>query len=274
VSAVSEPLPSLAPHGRVTQLRVVRSEWTKLRSVRSTMWSFFAAVLMTIGFPVLFSFVVRSHWNHMAPQERADRHPLDIALVGVHVAQLAIGVLGVLVISAEYSTGMIRASLTAVPRRLPVLWAKAAVFGATTFVLSLASVLLAFFLSQTIFRSHHILQISFTHPGVARTVVCGAVFLMLMGLLALGLGTIVRNTAGGIAVFAGLLFVVPPLLLLLPSGWQDAITPYLPSSAGDSIVTLHPTGNSLSPWGGFFVLLAYVAVALLAAAVLLRRRDA
>jgi len=182
-------------------------------------------------------------------------------------------VLGVLVISAEYSTGMIRASLSAVPRRLPVLWAKAAVFGATTFVLSLASVLLAFFLSQTIFRSHHILQVSFTHPGVARTVVGGAVFLLLMGLLALGLGTIVRNTAGGIAVFAGLLFVVPPLMLLLPNGWQKAITPYLPSSAGDSIVTLHPTGNSLSPWGGFFVLLGYVAASLVLAAVLLRRRD-
>ncbi len=273
MSVVSEPLPALAPRGRVTQARVVRSEWTKLRSVRSTLWSFFAALLMTIGFPVLFSFVVRSHWSHMAPRERADRHPLDVALVGVHVAQLAIGVLGVLVISAEYSTGMIRASFTAVPRRLPVLWAKTMVFAAVTFVLMLPAVLLAFFLSQTIFRSHHILEISFTHPGVARTVIGGAVFLALIGVFALGLGAIVRNTAGGIAVFAGILFVVPPLLLLLPSSWQDAISPYLPSSAGDSILTLAPSGNSLSPWGGFFVLLGYAAAAIAVAAVLLRRRD-
>jgi ABC-2 type transport system permease protein len=261
------------PHGRVTLPRVLLSEWTKLRSVRSTMWSFFAALLMTIGFPVLFSFVVRSHWSHMSPREQADRHPLDVALVGTHIAQLAIGVLGVLVISAEYSTGMIRASMTAVPRRLPVLWAKTAVFAAVTFVLMLPAVLLAFFLSQTIFRAHHILEISFSHPGVARTVCAGAVYLALIGVFALGLGAIVRNTAGGIALFAGLLFVVPPLLLLLPSSWNDAISPYLPSNAGDSIVTLAPGSGSLSPWAGFFVLLGYAAASIAIAAGLLVRRD-
>lgn len=274
MTTVSAPLPSLEPRGRVTQARVIRSEWTKLISVRSTKWSFFAALLLTIGLPLLFSIVVRSHWDHMTPQDQADQHPLDFALVGVFVAQLAIGVLGVLVISSEYSTGMIRASLTAVPRRLPMLWGKAAVFAGATFGLMLPAVLAAFFLSQAIFRSKGILELSFSTPGVARTVICGAVYLMLMGLFALGLGTIVRNTAGGIAVFAGILFVIPPLMLLLPNNWQDAVSPYLPSNAGQSIITLHPTGNSLSPWAGFFVLLGEVAFALAVASVLLERRDA
>ena len=268
------PLPTLAPRGRLSLPRVMHSEWTKLRSVRSTMWSFFAALLITIGLPVLVSLVVSTHWDRMSAQDRASQHPLDFALVGVFVAQLAIGVLGVLVISSEYSTGMIRSSLTAVPKRLPMLWAKAAVFGAVTFALSLPAVLLAFFVSQLIFGSKSILQISLTDPGVARTLAGGAAYLVLIGLFALGLGTIIRNTAGGIAAFAAILFVVPPLLLLLPNSWQNAISPYLPSNAGNSLATLHPTGNSLSPWAGFFVLIAWVAAALLIASGLLRRRDA
>ena len=266
-------LPVSLPRARVTLPRVLLSEWTKLRSVRSTLWSFFAALVMTVGFPVLFSFVVRSHWSHMSPREQADRHPLDVALVGTHIAQLAIGVLGVLVISAEYSTGMIRASMTAVPRRLPVLWAKTAVFAVVTFVLLLPAVLLAFYLSQTIFRAHHILEISFTHPGVARTVVAGALYLALVGVFALGLGAIVRNTAGGIATFAGILFVIPPLLLLLPSSWDNAISPYLPSNAGESMFTLAPGSHSLSPWAGFAVFLGYAAASIAFAAALLLRRD-
>jgi ABC-2 type transport system permease protein len=274
VSSASAPLPALAPRGRMTQLRIVHSEWTKLRSVRSTKWSFFAALLLTIGLPLLFSLVVRSHWDSMSPQDQASQHPLDFALVGVVVAQLAIGVLGVLVITSEYSTGMIRSSLTAVPRRLPMLWAKAGVFSAVTLALSLPAVLIAFFVTQAIFGSKNILQISITDPGVARTLVGGAVYLTLIGLFALGLGTIIRNTAGGIAAFAAILFVVPPLMLLLPNSWQHRISPYLPSNAGNSLGTLHPTGNSLSPWAGFLVLVAWDLGALAVAAILLRQRDA
>ena len=273
MSALAGAPPALAGSGRVTQARVVVSEWTKLRSVRSTLWSFFTALLLTIGFPVLASFIVRSHWSHMNPGEQAHRHPLDIALVGVDIAQLAIGVLGVLVITGEYSTGMIRASFTAVPRRLPVLWAKTAVFAVTTFVLMLPAVMIAFFASQAIFRSHHILQISFSHPGVTRSVIGGALYLTVIGIFALALGSIVRNTAGGIAVFAGILFVLPPLMNVLPSSWNNAITPYLPSSAGRAVLTLVPDSNSLAPGPGFALFCGYAAAALALAAVLLRRRD-
>ena len=165
---------------------MVHSEWTKLRSLRSTLWSLLVAVVLTIGLPCIFAAVTANRWSHMSPHERLDRHPLEIATAGVNLSQLAIGVLGVLVISGEYSTGMIRASLGAVPKRLPVLWAKIVVFALTTFVLMLPAVLVSFFASQAILRSHHILQISFSHPGVARTVIGGALYLTAVGVFALG----------------------------------------------------------------------------------------
>ena len=133
MSAVA--VPAVSGRERVTQLRVIASEWTKLRSVRSTSWSLFAATVLTIGFPILASAVISAHWGHRSPSDRANFNPLDPALVGSQIAQLAIGVLGVLVITAEYSTGMIRASFTAVPKRLPVLWGKTIVFASITFAL-------------------------------------------------------------------------------------------------------------------------------------------
>jgi hypothetical protein len=266
-------LPRLSHSGRVTQARVALSEWTKLRSLRSTRWSLLAAILLTIGFPALFAAVTSSHWGSMSPGERASRHPLDIALAGVNVSQLAVAVLGVLVITGEYSTGMIRASFSAVPKRLPVLWGKTAVFGLVTFLLMLPSVLIAFYVSQAILSRHHILQTSLSQPGVARSVVGGSVFLVLVGIFALGIGAIVRNTAGGIATFAAIFFVIPPLMNVLPTSWNNAISKYLPSEAGRQIFSLTHDSTSLSPlWGGL-LFAGYCALAIAVAAVLLVRRD-
>jgi hypothetical protein len=261
-------LPRTAHTGRVTQARVVLSEWTKLHSLRSTRWSLLAGFLLTIALPVLFAAVTSSHWGSMSPHERADRHPLDIALAGVNLSQLAIAVLGVLIITGEYSTGMIRASFTAVPRRLPVLWAKTAVFAFVVFVLMVPPVLIAFFASQAILSRHHILQISISHPGVARSVVGGAV-----GIFALGIGAIVRNTAGGIAAFAGIFFVIPPLMNVLPTSWNNAISQYLPSEAGRQIFSLTHGAHSLAPWPGAALFVGYCVLVLAIAAVLLVRRD-
>jgi ABC-type transport system involved in multi-copper enzyme maturation permease subunit len=266
-------LPRLAHTGRVTQARVVLSELTKLRSVRSTRWSLGVAVLLTIGLPSLFAVVTSSHWGSMGPQERADRHPLEIALAGVDLSQLAIGVLGVLVITGEYSTGMIRASMTAVPRRLPVLWAKVGVYAAVSFALMLPSVLAAYLASQAILSRHHLLQTSLSAPGVLRAVVGGALYLTVVGAFTLGLGAILRNTAGATAAFAGIMFVIPPLLFVLPSSWNDAISPYLPSSAGRAVFSLTHGSDSLAPWPGFAIFCGYAAATLAVAAVLLRRRD-
>jgi ABC-2 type transport system permease protein len=266
-------IPRYTGTGKVAQLRVLASEWTKLHSLRSTRWSLLVAVVFTIGLPMLFATVVGTHWAHMNPHERANRHPLDVALAGVNLSQLAIAVLGILVITGEYTTGMIRASFTAVPKRLPVLWAKAIVYAAVTAVLMVPSVLIAFWGSQKILSHYHILQISFSHGGVARAVLGGAAYLTLLSIFALAVGAIVRNTAGGIAAFVALFFVIPPLMNVLPQSWNNAISPYLPSSAGRDIFTLTPGSHDLSPAAGFGLFALYTGFAVAVAAVLLLRRD-
>jgi ABC-type transport system involved in multi-copper enzyme maturation permease subunit len=210
----------------------------------------------------------------MGPNDRRHFHPLEPTFGGVQLAQLAIGVLGVLVITGEYSTGMIRASLTAVPKRLPVLWAKTAVYAVVSFALMVPSVLIAFFASQAILSKHDILQISFGHGGVARAVIGGAVYLALLAVLTVALGTIVRNTAGGIAVFAAIFFVIPPLLNILPTSWNNAISPYLPDAAGRAIFSLTHGAHDLAPGPGLALFAGYCALALALAAVVLVRRDA
>lgn len=273
MSAVAPAVPKLEPTGRVTFPRVLLAEWTKFRSVRSTAWSLGAGILLTIAFPVIFAFVISAHWGQMAPRERASHSPLEVALAGVNVAQLAIAVLGVLVISAEYSTGSIRSTFTAVPKRLPVLWAKLVDYAIVSFVLMVPAVIASFFASQAILARHDILQISFSAPGVARAMIGGAIYVMLVGVFALALGAIVRNTAGGIATFSGVFFVIPPLMNLLPLSWNNAISEWLPSEAGRQIFSLDHAPNTLTPLAGGLVFAGYCAVAIALAAVLLRRRD-
>ncbi len=273
MNATTPNVPKLEATGRVTFPRVLVSEWTKFRSVRSTAWSLGVGMLLTMGFPVLFAFVTSSHWGQMSAQDRASSSPLDIALAGVYVAQLAIAVLGVLVISAEYSTGSIRSTFTAVPKRLPVLWAKLLDYAVVSFVLMVPAVLVSFFASQAILSRHDILQVSFTAPGIARCMIGGALYVAMTGIFALALGAIVRNTAGGIATFAGIFFVIPPLMNLLPLSWNNAISQYLPSEAGRQVFALEHTAHTLTPLAGGLVFAGYCAVAIAIAAVLLRRRD-
>jgi ABC-2 type transport system permease protein len=270
VTAVAFPRTTAV--GRVTQGRVILSEWTKFRSVRSTRWSLLVATVLTIGFPILASIVISSHWGSRSPSDRAGFNGLDPALIGSQIAQLAIGVLGVLAITAEYSTGMIRATFTAVPKRLPVLWAKAFVFAVVTFVLMLPSVLIAFFASQSILSRHHA-NVAWSDPGVSRAVIGAALYLTAIAVMTLGLGAIVRNTAGGIATFAAIFFVLPPLMDVLPTSWNNAISPYLPGNAGRAVIAITQDAHTLSPWAGFAVLCGYALVALAVAAVLLVRRD-
>jgi ABC-2 type transport system permease protein len=279
MSAVTA-LPTLRPRihpGRVTQLRVAASEWTKLRTLRSTRYTLLAGVAITIGFAVIPALVNASRWSTMSAADKAGFHPLETTLIGVSFAQLAFGVLGVLVISGEYSTGMIRSTFAAVPKRLPVLWGKAGVFGLVTLVLALPSTVIAFFAAQAILKGHslngHDIALSFSDPGVARAVIGGALYLTISGLFGLGLGAILRNTAAGISAFTAILFVLPPLMGVLPSSWDNAISPYLPSNAGRAIMQTGSPAHTLAPWTGLGVFAAYTAAVIAVAAIQLRRRD-
>ncbi len=259
------------PTLRVTQARVIRSEITKLVSLRSTRWSMLVAAVAMAGLGILIAAVRMANWG--SPGDRRPLDPLDVSLAGWHLAQLAIGVPGVLVISGEYSTGLIRSTFAAVPRRLPVLWAKMLVFGTATLLLMLPCAFVAFFASQAILRRHH-LQIAISHPHALRAVIGAALFLAVTGLLGLSLGAILRSTAGAIATLAGVMFVLPGISALLPSNWGHAITPYLPLDAGTGLMSLTQPSIALAPWTGFAVYAGYVAILTATAAALLVRRDA
>jgi ABC-2 type transport system permease protein len=265
--------PAASTHKKVTQARVLLSEWTKIRSLRSTIFSLLAAVVFIIGFSVLVPSVIVSHWPPRDPREALGFDPTTRALSGIFLAQLAIGVLGVLLITGEYATGMIRATFAAVPTRLPVLWAKAAVFALVTLVLMVPTVLAAFLIGQSILKSKH-LQANLGDAGVLRAVIGAALFLTVVGLLGIGLGALLRNTAGGISTLFGLLFVLPIIVRFLPSSWSDPINKYLPSNAGEAITHVHPDPSLLAPWTGLGLFFGYAVVVLVVAAVSLRRRDA
>jgi hypothetical protein len=160
-----------------------------------------------------------------------------------------------------------------VPKRLPVLWAKVGVFSAVSFLLMIPAVLIAFFASQAILARKDILQLAFSSPGVPRVLLGGALYVMLVGIFALGLGAIVRSTAAGISVFAGIFFVIPPLISILPSSWGNAIDQYLPAEAGRQLFALHHAPHTLTPLAGGLLMAGYCALVVAIAAVLMVRRD-
>jgi len=263
-----------APPLKVTQGRVVRSESTKFRSLRSTMYTLLVAVVLMIGIGAVFSAVNASQYHTFSVSAKATFQPISTSLTGVVFAVVAFGVLGVLLMSGEYSTGMIRASLTVVPRRLPVLWAKLVVFSSAIFSISLVASFVSFFVGQALLSSHH-LNVAITAPGALRSVIGAALYVTVAGLIGVSLGALFRNTAAGIATFAGVFFVLPPLTGLLPASISNHLAPYLPSNAGGSLwggsATVH---NALSPWTGFALLCGYAVVLIAAAAWRLRRADA
>jgi ABC-2 type transport system permease protein len=250
----------------------VRSELIKLRSLRSTLITFAVSLVLMIGLGSLFSWGFESHIANRRDELSGFDATLH-SLRGLFLGQLAVGVLGVLVITGEYATGMIRASLTAVPRRLPVLWAKALVFGAAAFVVMLVACLGAFFAGQRILAVQH-LGVGISDPGVLRAVVGAAVYLTGIGILGLAIGAILRTTAGGIATLVGLVLVLPILGEILPSDWSKWVRPYLPSNAGQAIINVKPEAGGMAPFTGLALFVAYVVGSLVLASVLLRRRDA
>jgi ABC-2 type transport system permease protein len=256
----------------VTFPRVLRSEWIRLRSLRSTWITLAVTVLFVIGLGALFTAARAAHWPPSDPGEALTFDPTQASLGGTFLAQLAIGVLGVLVVTGEYATGMIRATFTAVPRRLAVLTARSVLFATVTLVILVPACVVAFVLGQHFLSAKHI-QTDFGAPGVTRAVIGAGLYLVAVGLLGVALGWLVRHTAGAIAVLVGLLLIIPILVHLLPDPWPDRISKWLPGQAGQALWAVRHDPNALAPWTGFGVLMAYVVAALLVAALLLRRRD-
>lgn len=262
--------------GRVSLPGVLRAEWIKLRSLRSTWYSLAAVVAITVGLGSLFAALHahRMEQGGIGPGGKLVFDATQVSLRGVFLAQLAVGVLGVLTITGEYSTGMIRASLAAVPRRYPVLLAKAIVFAVPVFVVSLAATFTGFLLGQWAQAStHH--QASLSTPGAERAIAGSAAYLTLIGVIGIGLGFIVRSTAGAIATLFGIVLVAPLLAQALPTPYDADVSKYLPLNFGQRIIqTLDPEPNRLGPWVGIGVLAGYTVVLLAVGAAMLANRDA
>lgn len=276
MTAVTAKPAAAVPAGRVTQLRVLSSEWIKLRTLRSTFWSLFAAIALMDGLSMLFSWGFTQRLSQGRPFPDAAAEAIVFPIRPYFVAQLAVGVLGVMIVTGEYSTGMIRASLSAVPHRLPVLWAKSVVFSVTVLVLMTAASFVAFLGGEAIISTsaRHV-QASLSTPGALRVVIGVGLYLTVVGLFAVALGTIIRNTAGAIAAVFGTLLVLPVLgELLTLTSWGKDIPKYLPSNAGQALLAAKQDPASLAPWTGFGIFCLYTVVAMAAAAFLLKRRDA
>jgi len=268
-------VPSLpANHGnqRVTQGRVIRSEWTKLRTVPSSAWTLLVTIALIIGFGALYAGVRVTRPPHDAAAI-ANFDSTAVSLAGVQLAEIAIGILGALLFTGEYATGTIRTSFAAVPRRLPVLWGKAIGYAIAVLALTVPATFVAFLVGQSILSSGH-LDTTLNHPGTARAVIGAALYLTAVGLFGLGLGALLRSTAAAVGSLFGLLFAPQILVGFLPSSLSDHIYRYLPAPAGVAITNVQPDSTSLAPWTGFGVFCLYTAILLALAAWRLRHRDA
>ena len=275
-SAGAPSLSALPPaSGRAGLVGAMRSEWTKIRSVRSTYWTLIALVLVSIGLGAAISAGGASELN-AHPLHKPGFDSTQISLFAFfELGQLIIAVLGAMVITSEYSTGMIRTSLTSQPRRGTVYAAKALVFGLIALVVSLVVSFLAFFLGQALFSSTGIAA-TLSQPRVLQAVVGSALLVALVAMFAFGLGAIFRHTAAAITTAIGVVFVLPIIVNIMPESWQQDIVRWLPSSAGGVLTTTVglPEPHYFPPWGQFGVTAAYAAAALIIGAVLLRKRDA
>jgi hypothetical protein len=265
-------LPAYGQAQRVTQVRVFRAEWTKLRTQPSAFWTLLSAVIVVVGFGIGYSLLRVARPPHGAAAI-ASFDPAAISLSGVQLAQIAVGVLGVLLITSEYATGLIRTTFAAVPRRLPVLWAKAGLLAAIITAVSVPAAFGAFAGGQSILARQH-LSVQFSQPGVSRAIIGSALYLAVIGLLGLGLGAVIRNAAGGIAALFGLLYGLPLAAGFLPGSMAADVSKFLPANAGQAVTSVHPDPTMLLPWTGFGVLCLYAAVLLGLAAARMRRGDA
>jgi ABC-2 type transport system permease protein len=273
---------------RTTFARVLRSEWIKFWTLRSTLWTLGSTVVVmaAVSYVAVF-FTARDAFNPATKREDAASlvamlHDPSIVLTGADLAKLVVAVLGVLIITGEYSTGMIRATLTAVPKRLPALWAKALVLTVVTAVTAAVAVVLSWAVALPTLHAHDA-ALDLGDPQTRRILLGGVLYLVAVSLLAFAVGAIVRVSAGALAAVLGLLLVVEVMFRTIPADFFRSVSPFLPGTAGHQLLATQASIDQarattsaavLGPWTGYAVMLAWVAALLVVAAVLLRRRDA
>lgn len=250
---------------------VLRAEFCKLHTLRSTWWALAAVVVFNAATAALLGIFLPSR---LSVHDKATLDSTRIALGGLHLSQVAIGLLGVLVITGEYGSGTIRAALAAVPRRRLMLAAKTLTFAVVAVIVSLAASFAAYLLFQAFLPSGDAMRTSLSDPGVLRAVTGAGLYLAALGLFGLGLGTVIRSSAGAVAALFGILFVPPILISLLPASWQHAAGRYLPMNASEAVYSVQHQQYTLSPWAGLGVFCAYAAAALITGFILISRRDA
>jgi ABC-2 type transport system permease protein len=252
---------------------VVRSEWTKFWSLRSTMWTLLTLVTVTVGTSALIAWGQTSHLDKMSPVEVAQLDPTSMSMAGLMFGQLAIAVLGVLIVCGEYATGGIRTTFTAVPDRARVLLAKGIVFSVAAAMAGMVTAFGAYFASMP-FWAHYGLATHLSDPGVLRAVLGGGLYVLASGLFGFALGVVIRHTAGAITAAVALLLVLPPLTQLLPGTWGHDVQRYFTSNAGGHVTDVVRVPGVISPWLGYLTLTIEWIVPLLLGIYLVRRRDA
>lgn len=252
---------------------VVRSEWTKFRSVKSTYWTYLVAIVLGIGLAALVSGVSAAHY-HSDPRVHFGWNPTQRSIRPEwFLAQLAFAVLGVMTVTSEYSTGMIRSSFTAVPKRIRMMSAKLLVFGVTALIIGEIISVIAFSVGQMLIHGQAP-SASFGQHDVLRVVLGAGLYLLFMGLLGGGFAVLVRGAAAGIALVVGVLFILPGIAQALPTSWSQPIEEYWPTNAGQQLMYIHRDSHTLSAWVGFGVFAVFTAVVIGVGFYLLERRDA
>lgn len=257
----------------VTLLTATKSEWIKFRTVRSTTMGVIATALFTIGIGALITIAVRGHWNTMGAVQRLTFDPVSASLGGILFAQLAVGVIGTLFITSEYSSGSIRTSLAAVPGRLTFMAGKLIVLVASIFIVTEIVCFITFLMGQAIFAGV-VPTASLSNPTVLRAVIFSGVYLTLLSILGFALGLILRQSAACISTFVSLLLIAPIITIFLPQSWQQAITKYELSDLGHAMTSVSGTSGDFGAWGALALLVTYVIVVLVVGVSMLQRRDA
>ncbi|MEU2562632.1 ABC transporter permease [Streptomyces longispororuber] len=255
--------PAPTPY-RITPARVLRSEWHKLWTLRTTWVTLLAAAALVLAVGITMGSTYDG--------DDSDVDTVVFVLFGTQLSQICLAVLGILVTAGEYATGMIRASLTAVPRRLPVLWSKAAVFTAVAFALCLVTNVVTFLTAQ-IWLADTDKELALTDSGVLGALAGNAAGVTLLSLIALGLGALLRSVPGGIGAFVGAVLVVPEIVSTLPFGGVDAVVRHFPAQAATSLGSLTRVQDTLAPGPALLTLVLWALTTLAAASFLLRRRD-